>query len=62
MATKSFLKTIDVRDNALGAALADALLRSESVSSKQVELKSATKELHGEADVKEFFGEFTKND
>lgn len=62
MATKSFLKTIDVRDKTLGAALADALLRSESATSKQVELKSAPKELHGEEEVKEFFGELTEND
>ena len=62
MATKSFLKTIDVRDNILGATLADALLRSESATSKQVELKSVPTEWHGEEDVRKFFGEPAEND
>lgn len=38
MATQSFLKTIDVRDKASGETLADALIRSETVPSKQVEV------------------------
>lgn len=58
MATKSFIKTIDVRDKASGETLADALIRSETVPSKQVELKSVPKKLHGEKEVRAFFSEF----
>lgn len=45
MATKSFIKTIDIKNKALGAAFAEALEKTEITKSKEVHLKSNTKEL-----------------
>lgn len=59
MATKSFLKTIDIRDTKLGATFAKALFECENISNKKVEYKSKPEELKGDA-VKDFFDRYDK--
>lgn len=59
MATKSFLKTIDIKDRTLGNALADALDKCEDASSNEIHFKSNPKEIRGAA-VKDFFDSYKK--
>lgn len=59
MATKSFLKTVNISNNKLGNALADALDRASSTPAPSVKLKSTTKELKGD-EVKSFFDSYRK--
>lgn len=59
MATKSFLKTVNINNIKLGNALADALDRASSTPASSVELKSTTKELKGD-EVKSFFDGYKK--
>ena len=58
MATKSILKTVEVKDNTLAQALYDALQETKTKKSKHVELSSPCVELRGEL-VKEFFKDTT---
>lgn len=53
MATKSILKTIDIKDKSIGELLINALVKSESVSSKKVDLSKECTELKGDS-VKDF--------
>ena len=59
MATKSFLKTVNINNIKLGNALADALDRASSTPASSVELKSTAKELKGD-EVKSFFDGYRK--
>ncbi len=59
MATKSFLKTVNINNIKLGNALADALDRASSTPASSVKLKSTAKELKGD-EVKSFFGGYKK--
>ena len=54
MATKSFLKTIDIRDKRLANTFSAALQKAENVPPTVVEYKSTPKELKGDA-IKVFF-------
>lgn len=60
MATKSFLKTIDIKDSKLGASLAKALFECENAPEHSIDFKSTPKELKGEA-VKIFFDSYKKH-
>lgn len=60
MATKSFLKTIDINDSKLGASFARALFECENTPKHSIEFKSTPKELKGE-DVKTFFDSYKKH-
>lgn len=59
MATKSFLKTIDIKDQTSGTKLAEALEKSNYMKDKEVQLQSQTKELKGDS-VKIFFDGYNK--
>ncbi len=54
MATKSFLKTIDIHDKHLADSFVTAIQKAETTESKPVEYKSTPKEIKGAAAVKEF--------
>lgn len=58
MATKSFLKTVNISNDEAGNALANALDRASSTLAPSVELKNTTKELKGN-EVKSFFDIYT---
>lgn len=53
MATKSILKTIDIKDKSIGELLINALVKSESISNKKVDLSKECTELKGDY-VKDF--------
>lgn len=59
MATKSFLKTIDIKDRKLGASFANALFECENMPDSRVTYKSNPKELKGAA-IKDFFDDYKK--
>ncbi|MCM1162384.1 MAG: hypothetical protein NC300_12880, partial [Bacteroidales bacterium] len=59
MATKSFLKTIDIRDKNLGSSFARALFECEKIPKTNVEFKSTPVELKGDA-VTDFFDSYDK--
>lgn len=59
MATKSFLKTIDIKDQSSGTKFAEALEKSNYMKVKEVQLQSQTKELRGDS-VKIFFDGYNK--
>lgn len=59
MATKSFLKTVDIRDKRLANAFATALQKAETVRPSTVEYKSTPKEIKGD-DIKVFFDAYKK--
>lgn len=42
MATKSFLKTIEIKDQSLGSKFAEALQKSDEIKTKEVHLRSKT--------------------
>lgn len=60
MATKSFLKTVDIRDKRLADAFSAALQKAENVPPTVVEYKSTPKELKGDA-IKVFFDGYKKH-
>lgn len=60
MATKSILKTIEVKDNTMAKSLYDALQKSNVKSDEHIELSSPCVELQGDL-VKDFFKD-TDND
>lgn len=53
MATKSILKTIDIKDKSIGELLINALVKSDTVPSKNVDLSKECTELKGDS-VKDF--------
>lgn len=59
MATKSFLKTVDIRDKRLADAFSAALQKAENIPPTVVEYKSTPKELKGDA-IKVFFDGYKK--
>lgn len=59
MATKSFLKTIDIKDQTSGTKLTEALEKSNYIKDKEVQLQSQSKELRGDS-VKIFFDGYNK--
>lgn len=59
MATKSFFKTIDIKDQTSGTKLAEALEKSNYMKDKEVQLQSQSKELKGYS-VKIFFDGYNK--
>lgn len=59
MATKSFLKTIDIKDRTLGTKLAEALQKCDYAKGKEVHMQSQTKELTGDS-VKTFLDGYGK--
>lgn len=59
MATKSFLKTIDIKDQSSGTKFAEALEKSNYMKDKEVQLQSQSKELRGDS-VKIFFDGYNK--
>lgn len=59
MATKSFLKTIDIKDKILGSSFAKALFECEETPKTKVEFKSTPVELKGDA-VTDFFDSYDK--
>lgn len=54
MATKSILKTIEIKDKSIGELFVNALIKSENTNGKKVELSKKCTELKGDS-VKEFF-------
>lgn len=60
MATKSFLKTIEIRDKSLGASFAEALTKCNNATTKEIEIKSNSLELKGTDAVKDFLDSFKK--
>lgn len=52
MATKSFLKTVNITNRPLGTLFANALSKCENAKSVEVTLKSSTKEVQGEEAIK----------
>lgn len=59
MATKSFLKTIDIKHKKLGVSFYKALYECEKTPKTKVEFKSLPSDLKGEA-VKDFFDKYDK--
>lgn len=53
MATKSILKTIDIKDKSMGELLINALVKSETAQSKNIDLSRECIELKGDS-VKDF--------
>ena len=59
MATKSFLKTVDIKDKSLGVSFVKALFECDNIPDSKVEYKSNPKELKGDA-IKDFFDGYKK--
>lgn len=59
MATKSFLKKIDIKDKKLGISFVKALFECDNIPDSKIEYKSNPKELKG-VDIKEFFDGYKK--
>lgn len=59
MATKSFLKTINIKDKNLGSSFVKALFECDNIPDSHVTYKSNPKELKGAA-IKDFFDSYKK--
>lgn len=59
MATKSFLKTIDIKDKNLGSSFVKTLFECDNMPDSKVTYKSTPKELKGVA-IKDFFDDYKK--
>jgi hypothetical protein len=54
MATKSILKTVKIKDNELARRFTDALEKTQTIKSKEINYTRSCKEIKGDK-VKEFF-------
>lgn len=59
MATKSILKSVDIRDKALAGAFVTALALSETTKGKEITLSKKCSDLKGDS-VKDFFSRNNK--
>ena len=59
MATKSFFKTIDIKDGDLGSSFANALFECDNMPETKITYKSTPRELKGTA-IKNFFDDYKK--
>ena len=57
MATKSILKTVNIKERKMGHALVEALERSQDAKPKNVTLSKPCREAKGSA-IRELFGEY----
>ena len=60
MATKSFLKNVNISTKSMGTAFVNALNECETANSINVELKSKKKELSGEESIKKIIDRLKK--
>lgn len=57
MATKSILKTVNIKERKMGHALVEALERSQEAKPKSVKLSKPCREIKG-SNIRELFGEY----
>jgi hypothetical protein len=60
MATKSFLKTINIADRSSGNAFSDAFIKCETSKGIDVSLKSSTKDVKGSEAIKQLLNGLKK--